>query len=219
MGIQDRADPIADIKLPNGYMLWAIEAATETLGADGLQAVLEKAGLSHLTGAPLPNNMELGALTFGEFTNLGVAVLELHGRAGKGLVNRIGHYMAKKTLEEMPGFFELAGSALKVLPTNKQLAAALQQMKNGFVNIYEPAGIQLNLSFEEKDGKFAYSAVECPSCAGKQTDEPICHLWVGVIEEGAAWVTGGKKFNVRQVAARSMGAPACTWEIDVKPVG
>lgn len=219
MAIQNRADPIADIKLPNGYMLWAIEATTESLGADGLNAVLEKAGLGRLIGAPPPGNMALGDITFGEFANFGVAMLELHGRAGKGLVNRIGRYMAQKTLEELPGFFELAGAALKVLPTNKQLAAGLQQMKNGFVKIYEPAGIKLNISIEEKDGKFVYAAYECPSCAGKQTDEPICHLWVGALEEGAAWVSGGKKFNVRQVAARSMGASSCSWEIDTTPIG
>ncbi|MGD9100745.1 MAG: hypothetical protein PVF45_09725 [Anaerolineae bacterium] len=219
MAIQDRADPVADIKLPNGYMLWAIEAATETFGADGANGLLERAGLSRLIGAPPPNNMELGDVNFGEFTNFGVALLEMHGRAGKSLITRVGHYMAKKTLEELPGLFELAGTALKVLPTNKQLAVGLQQMKNGFVKIYEPAGIQFNLNIEEGDGKFVYSAAECPSCAGKQTDEPICHLWVGIIEEGASWVSGGKKFNVRQVAARSMGASACAWEIDTTPIG
>jgi len=219
MTIQNRADAIADLKLPNGYMLWAMEAMTDMVGGDGLNTVLAKANLSHLIGAPPPNNMELGNVTFGEFAEFGAAMLELHGRAGKGLVNRIGRYMAKKTLEEMPGFFELAGGALKLLPTNKQLAAALQQMKLGFTKIYQPAGIELHLNIEEKNGKFIYSSCECPSCAGKQTDEPICHLWVGVIEEGAAWVSGGKKFNVRQVAARSMGAPACAWEIDVAPIG
>jgi predicted hydrocarbon binding protein len=219
MVFQDRADPVAEIKLPNGYMLWALEATTQTLGADGLHAVLEKAGLSHLGASPPPNNMELGDVTFGEFANFGVAMLELHGRAGKGLVNRMGHYMAQKTLNELPGLFELAGPALKLLPTNKQLAVGLEQMKNGFASIYRPASISLHITIEEKNGKFTYSAAECPSCAGKKTDEPICHLWVGAIEEGAAWVSGGKMFNVRQVAARSMGAPACTWEIDVTPIG
>jgi len=219
MAIQDRADPIADIKLPNGYMLWAIQAATETFGADGANGVLEKAGLSRLVGAPPPNNMELAGFTFGEFANVGVAVLELHGRAGKSLVNRMGHFMAKKTLEELPGVFELAGSALKVLPTNKQLAVGLQQMKNGFAKIYESAGIGLHIDIEEQGDKFVYSAAECPSCAGKQTDEPICHLWVGAIEGGAAWVSGGKKFSVRQVTARSMGASACAWEINTTPIG
>jgi len=219
MVIQDRADPVAEIKLPNGYMLWAMEAVTEMVGADGLNAALEKAGLSRFIGAPPPNNMELEDLTFGEFTNLGVTMLELHGRAGKGLINRVGRHMAKKSLEELPGLFAVAGSALKVLPPNKQLAVGLQQMKNGFVNIYGPAGVPLDLNIEDQGDKFLYSTAQCPSCAGKQTDELICHLWVGVIEEGAAWVSGGKKFNVRQVAARSMGAPACAWEIDVTPVG
>ncbi len=219
MAIQDRADPVADIKLPNGYMLWAIEATTETFGADGANALLEQSGLNRLVGAAPPNNMDLGDVTFGEFTNFGVSLLETHGRAAKGLINRVGHYMAKKTLEELPGMFELAGSALKVLPTNKQLAVGLQQMKNGFVKIYEPAGIKFDLNIEEQGGKFVYSASECPSCAGKQTDEPICHLWVGIIEEGAAWVSGGKKFNVQQVTARSMGASACSWEIDTTPIG
>jgi predicted hydrocarbon binding protein len=200
-------------------MLWAIEAATETVGADGLKAVLDQAGLGHLAGALPPNDMELGDITFADFTNFGIAMLQTHGRAGKGLINRLGRYMAKKTLEEMPGFFELAGGALKVLPTNKQLAVALQQMKNGFINIYDPAGIELHLDVEEQGDKFVYKSAECPSCAGKQTDEPICHLWVGVIEEGAAWVSGGKKFNVRQASARSMGAPVCAWEIDVTPIG
>lgn len=219
MAIQDRTDPVADLYLPNGYILWAVQATTEMVGQDGLKAVLEKAGLGRLVGVTPPNDMVLSDVTFGEFTNFGVAMLELHGRAGKGLVNRMGHYMAKKTLEELPGLFELAGSALKVLPTNKQLAVGLQQMKNGFLKIYQPAGISLDLNIQEKDGKFTYSSAQCPSCAGKQTDEPICHLWVGVIEEGAAWVSGGKKFNVRQVTARSMGAPECAWEIDVTPIG
>lgn len=219
MVIQDRADPVAEIKLPNGYMRWAIEAAAETVGADGMRAVLEQAGLGRLVSSPPPEDMELGSITFADFASFGVAMLQLHDRAGRGLMNRLGRYMAKKTLEEMPGFFELAGGALKVLPTNKQLAVALQQMKNGFVKIYDPAGIRLHLEIEEENGKFVYSSAECPSCAGKQTDEPICHLWVGVIEEGAAWVSGGKKFNVRQASARSMGAPVCAWEIDVTPIG
>jgi hypothetical protein len=42
---------------------------------------------------------------------------------------------------------------------------------------------------------------------------------VGIIEEGAAWVSGGKKFNVQQVSARSMGAPVCAWAIDTTPIG
>jgi predicted hydrocarbon binding protein len=115
--------------------------------------------------------------------------------------------------------FELAGSALRVLPTNKQLAVGLQQMRAGFAKIYEPAGIRFNLDIKEVGDKFVYSTAECPSCAGKQTDEPICYLWVGILEEGAFWVSGGKKFNVRQVAARSMGASACAWEIDTTPIG
>ena len=57
MAIQDRADPVADIKLPNGYMLWAIEAATETLGADGANDLLQKSGLGRLMGAPPPNGV------------------------------------------------------------------------------------------------------------------------------------------------------------------
>ncbi|RMF35035.1 MAG: hypothetical protein D6759_05175 [Chloroflexi bacterium] len=221
MSITDRAqpDPIADIKLPNGYMLWAIQAMEEAIGSDGVAEVLRHAGLERLIGSPPPSDMELGSLTFRDFTNFGVAVLELHGRAGKGLVQRMGRYAARRTIEDLPGIFNLASAALKMLPTNKQLHAALLQMANGFREIYNKAGIELHLTIEEQDDKFIYQAVECPSCAGKQASEPMCALWVGAFEEGASWVTGGKKFQIREVACRALGAPACVWEIGKTPVG
>ncbi len=64
--------------------------------------------------------------------------------------------------------------------------------------------------------KLAYITEDCPMCAGKLADEPICWLWTGSLKEAAHWQTG-KEFEVVQVACRAMGDPACVWEIGKTP--
>jgi predicted hydrocarbon binding protein len=62
----------------------------------------------------------------------------------------------------------------------------------------------------------AWIAEECPFCAGKHAEEPICHAFTGVLQESAAWLFG-EEFEVRQTACRAMGASACIWEVNKTP--
>jgi predicted hydrocarbon binding protein len=70
---------------------------------------------------------------------------------------------------------------------------------------------------EEKDNQIFWHIERCPLCWGRTTDEPVCHLAVGLLQESLYWLSGGKLFNVEETACIAKGDAACTIVIDPVP--
>ncbi|MBL8163935.1 MAG: 4-vinyl reductase [Anaerolineae bacterium] len=211
-------DPVADMKLVDAYMRWALEAAEEVIGKDGLAVVLRNAGLERFIDNYPPNVLETsGSITYGDYTALCVGILDFFGRPGKSMVMRIGRISARKGIEHQSGVFNLATVlAAKLLPASVQVKMGLSAMMSGFKVINEKAGQEFKGTIDDKGDKYHFVVETCPLCAGKQSESAIGWLMEANIEEACQQVFG-KFFDVVEVECKAKGAPAGVWEVPKHP--
>jgi predicted hydrocarbon binding protein len=211
-------DPVADIKIVDAYMRWALLAAEEVVGAKGMGVVLRDAKLERFAGNyPADVLKPSGSITFGEYASLNAGLLNFFGRAGKSMAYRVGRISAKHAIDQQSAMFGIAALlAAKVLPYPTQLKMGFDAMIDGFRKVYEGSGQKFSGRIEDRGDSFVMIMPECANCAGKQSSEPMCLIHVGVIQESIHWLSG-KEPEVKQTAARSMGADACMWEVSKKP--
>ncbi len=211
-------DPAADLKVVDAYMRWALLAAEEVVGKQGMNVVLREAKLEQVINNLPPNELKAtGAYTFGDYANLNGALLNFFGRAAKSMVLRIGRLSAKQGIDQQGAMFGIAALlASKLLPYPTQVKLGLEAMRDGFVKVYQQSGQTPKFAVEDRGETLAYVDYNCANCAGKHSDAPMCWIHVGVIQEAVRWQTG-KEAEVTQTACRAMGAEACVWEVSKAP--
>lgn len=220
MDIRDRADhdPASDILLVDAYMRWALMAAEEVVGKNGLAVVLRQAGLEQFIGNYPPEQLKVTTgLTLYHYASLNAGLLNFFGRAARSMALRMGRSTARYAVEHQSALFGTAALlASKVLPVSTQIKMGLSAMQAGFRRLSQSVGQDRSLALEDRGEAWAYLDYNCPMSAGKQSDEPIGYIQTGAIQEALHWQTG-KEFEVEQAACRSMGAPASIWLITKTP--
>ena len=220
MNITDKAghDPVTEMHLTDAYMRWALEAAEDVAGKNGLGIVLRDAGLAQLINNYPAEKVEVsGAITYGEYADLSAGLLNFFGRAAKSMTIRIGRISTRKAIDQQSVLFGVATlMAAKLLPTPTKLKMVFDAQINGFKKLSAAVGEEYKAYIVDRGDKFAFAIETCSMCAGKLADEPICHLFTGTLMESTKWLTG-KDFEVREVQCRAMGAPGCVWEINKTP--
>ena len=212
-------DPLTEIPIVDAYFCWGMMAAEELIGKPGLHSVLRDAGLERLIDQrPSDDLIISGNYTVGDYTNYLVGLQEFFGRASKSMMLRIGKLSSKYAIEQQGSLYGVAALlGSKLLPVSTQIKLVLENVQSGFRKLYEPHGITFQMSVEDRGETWAYIVKECPFCAGKHSDEPMCHSWVGSIGESVHWMTGNH-FQVVETECRAMGGSACVWEVGKKPV-
>ena len=176
---------------PNKFARITIQALEEVMGKNGLNAILNLAGLPELINNYPPDNLEK-EFDFAYFTALCVALEDMYGpRGGRGLALRAGRATFADALR---GFGALAGVgdlAFKVLPLAAKLKIGLPAMANIFTQFSD----QISNVHEEGD-KYIYTLERCPMCWNRKADRPVCYVGQGLLQEGLRWVSGGHEFKV-----------------------
>jgi len=208
-------EPIAKSGLyyPNKIARIAILALQEVMGKNGLNAILNLAGLSNLIDHLPPENLDR-QFDFADFSAINAALEEMYGpRGGRGLALRAG----RATFQEgLRNFGALAGAgdlAFKVLPLQAKLRIGLPAM----AKIFTQTSDQLS-TVEEAEDHFTYVIHRCPVCYGRHTDKPACFMATGLIQAGLKWVSGGMEFRVIQTTAKSVGDPSCDFIVYRDPI-
>jgi len=184
-------------------MRQAILAIGQVMGERGLKVVLRQAGLARYVDELPPDNLELD-VTAAEYAALNQAVEEFYGRAGKGMLRRIGRASFRYGVEEQATLMGVAGTALKLMPRKTRIKFILTQMAKALMDVDEETYIEV---YESPEG-FVFADFTCGVCYGRQAGHPICHLYVGSINEAVKWATG-QDYQVREIKCRAMGAEAC----------
>ncbi len=195
-------------RLVNAIMRQAILAIEEVMGTRGLNVVLREAGLERYIGSPPPDNLELGAHA-SEYAALNQAVLSFYGRAGKGMLRRIGRASFRYGVEEQAALMGLVGVGLKLMPQKTRARFILNQMAKALMDTNDDVCITV----EQTEQGLVYSDYSCAVCYGQQTANPICHLLGGSVSEAVRWATG-RDYQVREIACRAMGARACSFLVE-----
>ncbi|MCP4542762.1 MAG: 4-vinyl reductase [Chloroflexi bacterium] len=214
-------DPVTDMHTPDATMRWALLAAEQVVGEKGLSVVLRDAGLERfIDNYPSENLTESSNITFGDYAALNASLLNFFGRAGKSMVLRAGRISSQQGLEHYGPSFKivdaLATTAVKVLPIAAQLKLGLQVQQKVFREMYQSLGQKVIMRIEDRGKKLANINETCMVCAGKQSNQPMCWLGGGLLQESIHWLTG-KEFEIIETECRAMGAPACVWEISKTP--
>ena len=220
MEIKDKTpnDPVASLHLVDAYMRWALLAAEEVVGKKGLQVLLRERGLERFIDNYPPELLKIsGSITLGDYAQLCAGLLTFFGRAGKSMVIRSGRLTSKYAIEKQSAVYNVAAkTAAKFMPSGLQVKLVLDSMVNGYNKLYAENGQELHFSLEDRGDKWAFISVECPLCAGKAADMPMCWGRIGTLKEALFWLTG-KDFDVEEVECRALGASACVWEVSKTP--
>ena len=199
---------------PNKLARTYILALEDVMGKNGLNAILNLAGLTHLIDGYPADNFDK-EFEFSDFSMLNAALEEMYGpRGGRGLELRAGRAAFARGL---PGFGPLAGVgdlAFRVLPLNAKLKAGVPALAQVFTQFSDQVS-----KVEDKGEYYTYTMNPCPVCWGRKADRPICFAGMGVIEEGLHWVSGGKKFRVDEIECVAAGGEICTYAIYKEPIG
>jgi predicted hydrocarbon binding protein len=205
--------PKSGLYYPNKIARLALTALEEVMGKNGLNAILNLAGLTHLLADLPPNNLERG-FDFADFSSLNGALEEMYGpRGGRGLAQRAGRAVFKEGLRNFGALAGAGDLAFKILPLSTKLRIGIPAM----AKIFSTTSDQLS-TVQEKDDHFLYTIHRCPVCYGRQTDKPCCHIATGLLQEGLRWVSGGREFKVVEVACIANGEKTCDFVIYKDPV-
>lgn len=211
-------DPVANLYLVDAYMRWALLAAEEVVGKQGLTVLLRERGLQRFIDSYPPELLGISkTITLGDYAELCAGILTFFGRAGKSMVIRCGRLTSKYAIEKQGSIYNAAArTAARLMPSGLQARLVLDSMANGYNKLYAESGQELHFRVEDRGDKWAFISVECPLCAGKAADLPMCWGRIGTLKEGLSWLTG-KDFDVEEVECRALGASACVWEVSKTP--
>jgi predicted hydrocarbon binding protein len=59
---------------------------------------------------------------------------------------------------------------------------------------------------EEDETHWKWIIERCPMCHGKSSNEPVCHLAVGVLNAASNWATGGESLRIKAMQCIAQGA-------------
>ena len=107
----------------------------------------------------------------------------------------------------------LTETAFRLLPLNSKIRMGGQALADLFNRETDQ-----RVRIEEANGKLLWIIERCPLCWERHTDDVVCHLAVGLLQESLYWLSGGKIFNVTEVLCVAKGDANCTIEIEQTPL-
>ena len=179
---------------PNKFGLITLKSLEEVMGKNGLNAILNLAGLNNYIDSYPPDNLEKG-FDFAELSAIGTGLEEMYGpRGGRGLALRAGRATFSDALKNFGALAGVADLAFVVLPLHAKLRIGVPAM----AKIFSQLSDQLS-TVEEKDNEYIYTIHKCPCCWGRHNaDKPVCFIATGLLQEGLKWVSGGNEFRVNE---------------------
>jgi V4R domain len=196
-----------DAMIINSLVRQALTSAQEVMGDNGLNAVLRTSGLERFIGNLPPNNLE-PSIQASQYAQLNQAIEDFYGRAGKGMLRRIGKASFQYAVREQAALLGVAGVALKLLPEKQRIKFIL----NGMVDALKKSNPQVDARLDDSGDKLAYIESTCAICHSRHSETPICYLYVGSISEAVKWSTG-KEHDVVETHCLAKGDPYCRFEV------
>ena len=200
-----------DSVIINSLVRQALTSMQEVMGDHGLNAVLKTCDLERFIENFPPNDLE-PSIKASQYAQLNQAIEDFYGRAGKGMLRRIGKASFQYGVREQAALLGIAGVALKLLPEKQRIKFIL----DGMANALKKSNPQVNAWVDESGDRLAYVESTCAICNGRHNDHPICYLYIGSVSEAVQWATG-KEYDVIETHCLAKGDEYCRFEVgDVK---
>jgi predicted hydrocarbon binding protein len=198
---------------PNKMGRIVLLALEEVMGRNGVNAILNLANMKHLYGNYPPNNFDMG-FSFSELSRLLGALDQMYGpRGGRGLALRTGQACFRFGIKDFGPMLGIADLAFRVMPLTMKLKLGFEVFAEVF-NKFSDHRVRI----VESDRQFMWITEHCGACWERTSSGPCCHITVGLLQEALYWVSGGRNFEVTEVACIAADDPTCTIVIDKEPV-
>jgi hypothetical protein len=191
----------------NSLVRQALTSAQEVMGDNGLNAVLRTSGLERFIDNFPPNNLE-PSIQASQYARLNQAIEDFYGRAGKGMLRRIGKASFQYGVREQAALLGVAGVAIKLLPERQRIKFIL----NAVSDALKKSNPQVNAWVDDRGERLAYLDDTCAICHSRHAETPICYLYVGSISEAVKWATG-KEYEIIETHCLAKGDPYCRFEV------
>jgi predicted hydrocarbon binding protein len=198
----------------NKFVRIALKAYEDVMGRNGLNAVLNLAGLGSLVDNFPPDNMER-KFDFADFTALHMGLEEMYGpRGGRGLALRAGRATFNDALKDFGTLVGVSDLAFKVLPLQTKIRIGLPAVAKLFSQVSDQQS-----TVDETDDSFVWTIHRCPICwTRKGSDKPVCNISTGLLQAMVTWVSGGLEFQVYESKCCAMGDTVCEFIIHKEPI-
>jgi predicted hydrocarbon binding protein len=205
---------LSNLYYPNKIARIFLGAMEDVMGKNGLNAILNLAGLQQYIDNYPPDNLER-QFDFAHFTALQVALEDMYGpRGGRGLALRAGRACFAQGLKNFGALAGAGDLAFKVLPLSAKLKMGLPAMAAIFTNFSDQLSV-----VEEHDDHYTYIIKKCPLCWNRKQDKPVGHTAVGLLQEGLRWVSGGHEFRVVETECKAKGDENGVFVVYKEPIG
>ncbi len=185
----------------------------EILGQNGLNAVLNLSKLSYFIDNFPPNTLDM-QIRFDDLSLMMATLEEMYGpRGGQGLALRTGRACFKYGLREFGPMLGLTDMAFRLLPLNEKISEGLKIFAKT-MNEFSDQRVRVDADEEH----FYWHIDRCPMCWRRHSEEPVCHLLVGLLQEGLYWLSNGRFFCIEETNCIAKGDESCTIMIDKSPI-
>jgi predicted hydrocarbon binding protein len=206
--------PKAGLYYPSKFGLIMLKALEDVMGKNGLNAILNLAGLNNYIDNYPADNLEK-SFDFADVSSINIALEEMYGpRGGRGLALRAGRSTFADALKNFGALAGAGDLAFKVLPLQAKMRIGIPAMAKIFTQVSDQ-----HSTVEEHENEFVYTIHKCPVCWGRTgVDKPACFIAVGLLQEGLKWVSGGNEFRVNESKCVALGDPVCEFIIQKEPI-
>jgi predicted hydrocarbon binding protein len=181
----------------------------EIIGKKNSSAILKHANLTDYLDAYPPDNLER-VFPFECLSLLLDSLEQIYGpRGGRGLALRVGRAAFKHGLRKFGPVVGLDELAFRLSSIENKLHTGAKV----FADIFNRFSDQ-KVRVETGKGTILWIIEQCPVCWKRMSDEPICHLAAGLLQESLYWASGGKIYKVEEIQCIAMGDPSCTFCIE-----
>jgi len=188
-------------------------AMEEVIGGEGVRSVLNLSSVASYSD-DYPEAHPEKNFPFRAVAQLQESLEQVYGpHGGRGTALRVGRACFQYGLREYGSMLGITEMAFRLLPLSTKIHTGAKL----FADLFNKQTDQV-VRIEEKDDKLFWHIERCPLCWERKTTEPVCHLAVGLLQEALYWLSGGKIFNVEEIACIARGDPACTIVIDQMPL-
>lgn len=190
-----------------------LQGMEEVMGTSGVNTVLHLGSLDSVI-ENYPTTSSERTFSFETVSALQASLEKVYGpRGGRGVALRVGRSSFRYGLKEYGSMLGLTEMAFRLLP----LPTKLRTGARVFADLFNKHTDQ-KVRVDESENKIYWIIEHCPLCWERKTDEVICHLAVGVLQEALYWLSGGKVFSVEETACVARGDETCTIVIDQTPL-
>jgi hypothetical protein len=186
------------------FAIIILEAIQETIGPASYKALVLRSGLQ--VGDDPPTNFSFQELRRAFEHDLDPASVDgIFLRAGRSAYCHFLRQFANET-----GFGNLE---FRLLPTQKRILTGLNTLAN-ILNSECDGAIRVSV----ENGQWTWTDTNCVECAQEKREKPVSHFMTGFLQEYLSWISGGRIYQIDEMACRSCGDPACVVVINQIPL-